>query len=151
MKQGAKQAEAATLVSQSVYRDAWYVADVMQASTARPQTLAEYCKGRPSEFTGVMPWHADDKCKALIARLGFCSGQVPPPDWKTDRAWVRQVVDDSDILPGRGVRCWVPSSHAFGPSPGRRGEGEVKGTTSDVRVLVGSRQLMADEGLQLPA
>ena len=120
-------------------------------SMARPQTLAMHCKGGLNELAGVMSEHTNDKCKAPIARVDFCSGQGPPPDWRTDRAWVRQVVHDSDILPGRGVRCWVPSSHAFGPSPGCRGEGEVKGTTSDVRVLVGSRQLMADEGLQLPA
>ena len=52
-------------------------------------------------------------------------------------AWIRQG-HDAEGLPGRGVKCWVRPEVALvavGPQP------------SNVRVLVGNRALMADEGV----
>ncbi len=49
-------------------------------------------------------------------------------------SWIRAARDDT-VLPGRGVRCWVAHSQSD------------EGPSADVRVLVGNRQLLADEGV----
>ena len=54
-----------------------------------------------------------------------------------DVSWIRAAHDDS-VLPGRGVRCWV--AHRL----------SEEGLSADVRVLVGNRQLLADEGVPVP-
>lgn len=51
--------------------------------------------------------------------------------------WIRRG-HDAEGLPGRGVKCWVVPTvplAAVGPQPG------------NVRVLVGNRALMAEEGV----
>lgn len=54
-----------------------------------------------------------------------------------DTAWIRRA-HNAEALPGRGVKCWVAPAEplaAVGLQP------------SEVRVLVGNRALMADEGV----
>ncbi len=80
---------------------------------------------------------------------GTCAGEASDREDDDDNddeaggqkntAWIRRA-HDAEGLPGRGVRCWVAPAMplaAVGPQP------------SDVRVLVGNRALMAEEGVPI--
>lgn len=67
----------------------------------------------------------------------FCPGGAgfpPKQHWAANRSWIPVMAEDAEVLPGKGVRCWVASSIA---SP-------------SFRILLGTRHLLAEEGVKLP-
>ena len=95
-----------------------------------------------------------------------CADASLPTPRLQDRSWVR-ASHDVEILPGKGVKCWVATAHpqlmppmpslakddGFWSRGGPVGLEAMAGhgsAAANVRVLVGSRQLLADEGLQIP-
>ena len=58
----------------------------------------------------------------------------PRQKWATDRSWIPKVAEEAEILPGKGVRCWAA----------------VSGSAHAMKVLIGTRHLMIEEGVSIP-
>ncbi|KAK9806592.1 hypothetical protein WJX73_005689 [Symbiochloris irregularis] len=71
----------------------------------------------------------------------------------TDVSWIRPA-RDAETVPGKGIKGWVASNSnaPAGPAPGKlASEGQAAGGLQrEVRVLVGNKALMAQEGVQVP-
>ncbi|KAK9810274.1 hypothetical protein WJX72_007760 [[Myrmecia] bisecta] len=79
-------------------------------------------------------------------RLRASGGQHRSADKARDMSWVRPV-KDVDVQPGKGIKGWVPSS--FSPAPRSPGPGAVRPGAADVKVVVGNKKMMAEEGVSV--
>ena len=104
------------------------------------------------------------QASSVISKLLCATGSSPTlASHVQDMRWLRPS-HSVDILPGKGVKCWIatqdPNLLLASQLPAtdadiHRGVLDTRtprgcSSSSDVRVLVGNRQLLVDEGIHLP-
>lgn len=84
------------------------------------------------------------------------------PSHAQDMSWVRPS-HGIEVMPGKGVKCWVATQDPYlplakhaSPTSDADADGVVAdiwkpagGASADIRVLVGNRQLLGDEGVRM--
>lgn len=107
-----------------------HLAAAAEASSEHPLAKAVLAYARAWLATGSSALDLDPQPGSPSAAAG------PGDDAARDTAWIRQA-RDAESLAGRGVKCWVRQQ-------------QDGGSSREVRVLVGSRRLMAEEGVPVP-